>query len=107
MTKKKSKPAEKDKLTPIDEEPSVKLVEEVIPPSPPEELAENEAEAEETTVEAVVSDVVEGMVTATALTDLGFIDPVDGDVKRFKKGETFTTTRERAESLDPKAVEIV
>ena len=110
MTKKKSKPAEKAEEPTIEEEPVVTSVTDVVPESPPEmqtETAPEDYPVEESTVESVVSDVVEGMVTAKALMDVGFIDPVDGQTKWYKKGETFTTTKERVESLDQRYVQIV
>jgi len=121
MTKTKRKPVEKVEEPTIEAEPLVTSEEQVIPESTDAEVIvfEKKEDAnftlkpesqlvEESTVESVVSDVADGMVTAKAIVrNISFIDPVDGDIKHYKKGEVFTTTKERVDSLDQRHIEIL
>lgn len=116
MTRKKkidqTKPIEEAEEQTIEVEPSVMLEEPVLPESPAEEPTKTDekliTETETSEVQTVVEAVAEGMVTAKAIVrNISFIDPVDGDIKRIKKDEVFTTTKERMDSLDQRFIEIL
>jgi hypothetical protein len=113
-TKRKTKTETPEKVeeSTSEQEPSVTLVEPVIPESPTEESVPVTEESpkvdEESTAEAVVSEIAEGMVTAKVIgRNISFIDFVDGTIKHYKIGETFTSTKERVDSLDQRYIKIV
>ena len=114
MTRKKAKPAKKVEESTIDTEQLVTSVNEVIPESPVEELTETDTntidflETETSEVQTVVEDIASGMVTAKVIgRNISFIDFVDGKIKHYKKGEIFTTTKERVDSISQQHIQIL
>jgi DNA helicase TIP49 (TBP-interacting protein) len=109
MTKRKrkisTKPPEMVEAQTTENTPSVALVKEEIPTATPSLDTSDEVK---TTVEEVVADIADGMVTAKVVNgDIRFIDFIDGTIKHYNEGDIFTSTKKRVDSLDQRFIKRV